>query len=110
MTAEFKLASQQNMFPTQFRHQEEGIRQISKAAGLEEAGDESKEMELSEGDSSRTVKINKNLPKDFKKELLSLFIEKKYVFAWDHTELKGIDPRVCQHRIPLKMDARPVRM
>ena len=32
------------------------------------------------------------------------------MFAWDHTELKGIDPRVCQHRIALKADARLVRM
>lgn len=32
------------------------------------------------------------------------------MFAWNHTELNSIDPRVCQHKIPLKMDAKPVRM
>ena len=26
------------------------------------------------------------------------------------TDMNGIDPRVCQHKIPLKMDAKPVRM
>ena len=41
---------------------------------------------------------------------MNLFMEYKDVFAWNHTELKGIDPRVCQHKIPLKMDAKPVRM
>ncbi|MCO5598443.1 hypothetical protein L7F22_052538 [Adiantum nelumboides] len=25
-------------------------------------------------------------------------------------ELKGIDPRVCQYKIPLRLDARPIRM
>ena len=50
------------------------------------------------------------MPDVFKKELCELFEEFQDVFAMDHTELKGIDPRVCQHRIPLKADAMPIRL
>ena len=67
VTAELKLATQQDMFPVHFRHQEEGIRQISKVASLEEAGDEFEEIKVNEDDGSRTVKINKNLPEEFKR-------------------------------------------
>ena len=58
----------------------------------------------------RTIRINKQLSEQMKENLKALFLEYKDVFAWDHTKLKGIDPRVCPHGIPLKMDARPVRM
>ena len=110
MSAELKLATQHEAFPAHFKHQEEGIRHISRMVSLEGAGEEVEELRLSEEEDSRTVKINKDLPDSLKQELLQLFKEYKDVFAWDHTELKGIDPRVCQHKIPLKMDARPVRM
>ena len=110
VTAELKLATQRTMFPAHFRHQEEGVRQVAKEASLEKGGNEEEEVKLGEGDDEKTIRINKNLPESFKKELLNLFVEYKDVFAWNHTELKGIDPRVCQHKIPLKMDAKPVRM
>ena len=32
------------------------------------------------------------------------------MFAWDHTNIKGVDPKVCQHRIPLIPTAKPVRL
>ena len=62
------------------------------------------------GKKERTVRVNKQFPDVFKKELCELFKEFEDVFAWDHTELKEIDPWVCQHRIPLKADARSVRL
>ncbi|MCO5551883.1 hypothetical protein L7F22_005389 [Adiantum nelumboides] len=58
----------------------------------------------------KKVRINKLLPGMFKEALETLFLEFKDVFAWDHMELKRIDHRVCQHKIPLRLDARPVRM
>lgn len=78
--------------------------------GLNKAREVSKERKLIEEDDTRTVKINKELLKKLKQEMMNLVTEYKDVFAWDHTELKGIDPWVCQHRIPLKVDARLVRM
>ena len=32
------------------------------------------------------------------------------MFARDHIELKEVDPSVCQHKVFLRMDAKPVRM
>lgn len=56
------------------------------------------------------IKINKELTEDLKQEIMNLCREYNVVFAWDHTQLKRIDPKVCQHRITLKKDARLVRM
>ena len=46
----------------------------------------------------------------FKEELARLFDEYKDVFSWDHSELKGVDPAVCHHRIPPIPNARPIKM
>ena len=62
------------------------------------------------GNLERTIRISKSVSEDFRDKFSELFHEFEDVFAWDHTELKGVDPEVCQHRIPLRMDARPVRM
>ena len=31
------------------------------------------------------------------------------MFAWSYKDLKGVDPAVCQHTIPLQDDAKPSR-
>ena len=50
------------------------------------------------------------LSEDFKEKLSELFHEIEDVFAWDHTKLKGFVLEVCQHRIPLRMNVRPIKM
>lgn len=82
---------------------------ITKMDSQEVTGDEVEEMPI-RGEEARTVRLNKQLPKITKKALSELFHEFEDVFAWDHTELKGIDPKLCEHKIPLKVDARPIRM
>ena len=56
------------------------------------------------------VNVNKQLLKEFKEELENLFKEYNDVFAQDHSELKRVDSVVCQHRIPLVPNARPIKM
>ncbi|MCO5571803.1 hypothetical protein L7F22_025551 [Adiantum nelumboides] len=56
------------------------------------------------------IKINKHLKKELKDKAWNLFLKFKDVFAWEHTDLKGVDPKVCQHNIPLKPDARPISL
>ena len=58
----------------------------------------------------KPVRVNKNLPAIFKSEGKKVFEEFKDVFAWEHTDLKGVDPNVCQHKIPLIPDAKPIRL
>lgn len=50
-----------------------------------------------EGDPTKTININKELPTTFKKSLSEIFHKFEDVFTWYHTELKGVDPKVCQH-------------
>ena len=42
-------------------------------------------------------------------ENVSIYTLKEYkdVFAWSYKDLKGVDPQVCQHTIPLKANAKP---
>ena len=40
-----------------------------------------------------------------KKKLYELFHESEDVFASDLTKFKGINLKVCQYKIPLRMDA-----
>ena len=49
------------------------------------------------GNQERTIRISKSVPEDFKEKLSELFHEFEDVFAWDHTELKGVDPEVYHH-------------
>ena len=58
----------------------------------------------------KMVKVERQLLGELKEKLAKLFEEYKNVFASDPSELKGVDPAVCQHKIPLVPDARPIRM
>ena len=72
-----KLAAQQGMFPAHFRHKEEGIRQVYKEAGQEVAGEE-----VQVGDEEkRTVRVIKQLPNQFRIDVLELFEKFQDVFA-----------------------------
>ena len=66
------------------------------------------EWNLGTAEDPKTIRVNKNLPDEFKTEARRVFEEFKDVFAWEHEDLKGVDPKVCQHRIPLIPDAKPV--
>ena len=45
-----------------------------------------------------------------KEELLvSTLKEYHVVFAWSYKDLKGVDPEICQHTIPMREDAKPSR-
>jgi hypothetical protein len=44
-----------------------------------------------------------------KKKFMELFREFKDVFSWSYEDLRGFDPNVIQHAIPIKEEAKPVR-
>ena len=67
--------------------------------GLEQA----KQVDLAElGQESKMVWIATDLEADEETILISTLKEYKDVFAWSYKDLKGVDPQVCQHTIPLK--------
>ena len=41
--------------------------------------------------------------------LVALLKDFKDVFAWSYEDMPGIDPEIVQHRIPLDLEARPVK-
>ena len=51
--------------------------------------------------------IATDLEPEEESELIKLLKEYKDVFAWSFKDLKGVDPAVCQHTIPMREDAKP---
>ncbi|MCO5583534.1 hypothetical protein L7F22_037445 [Adiantum nelumboides] len=62
-----------------------------------------------EREEPRPAYIADDLSKDEEELLLSLLKEYKDVFAWSYKDLKGVDPKICQHTIPTRDDAKPSR-
>eukprot|EP00253_Pinus_taeda_P003383 PITA_03383 len=56
----------------------------------------------------KTLNINPNLTDDKKQQLMKLLRENKEAFAWDYTDMNGISPELCTHRIYIKEGSRPV--
>eukprot|EP00253_Pinus_taeda_P023091 PITA_23091 len=57
----------------------------------------------------KTLNINKNLEKSQQEELTKIL--KKYftAFAWEYTDMRGIDPKTCIHQIYIEENNRPIR-
>ncbi|MCO5592354.1 hypothetical protein L7F22_046356 [Adiantum nelumboides] len=72
--------------------------------------EDAKKIDMVEpGDEPKPIYIATDLNPKEKKELINLLREYKDVFAWSYKDLKGVDPDICQHTIPLKIDAKPSR-
>ena len=70
--------------------------------------EQAKQVDLAElGQDPKTVWIATDLESEEETKLISTLKEYKDVFAWSYKDLKGVDPQVCQHTIPLKADAKP---
>ena len=41
--------------------------------------------------------------------LIAALKEYKDVFAWSYKDLKGVDPKICEHTIPKRDDVKPSR-
>ena len=49
------------------------------------------------------------LAKQEKKLLIETLRSYKDVFAWSGRDLKGVDPAICQHTIPMIQDDKPTK-
>ena len=61
-----------------------------------------------DGEDPKPVYIATDLNHEEEDELVRLLREYRAVFAWSYKDLKGIDPEIFQHTIPLKFDANQV--
>ena len=56
----------------------------------------------------KLVKIAKDLG-DYEAEIKDLLLQFKYVFIFTYKDMKGIPPYVCEHKIELQPETKPIR-
>ena len=59
------------------------------------------------GEEAKPVYIASDLTPEEEQELIALLMQYREVFAWSYKDLKGVDPSICQHTIPMKEDVKP---
>jgi hypothetical protein len=73
------------------------------------SADKLEEIDIGNGDKPRTTFINANLESGFREELIKLLKEYKDCFAWDYSEMPGLDRSIVEHRLPIKPGFRPYK-
>ena len=58
----------------------------------------------------KLVKIAQDLSPDKEVKLIQTLRDYMDVFAWTYKDLKGVDPTICQHTIPMKLEAKPIKL
>ncbi|GJS51171.1 reverse transcriptase domain-containing protein [Tanacetum coccineum] len=66
-----------------------------------------KQVEVTKGTNNLPVIIAKSLKDDEKEALLKVLKSHKWAIAWKITDIKGIDPRFCTHKILMEEDYKP---
>ncbi|GJX22870.1 DNA-directed DNA polymerase [Tanacetum coccineum] len=61
-----------------------------------------------EGDDKLPVIIAKNLKDEDKTALIKVLKSHKHAIAWKISDIKGIDPKFCTHKILMEENAKPV--
>ena len=57
----------------------------------------------------RSLNINANLDEQQQQKLIQVLSKYQQDFAWEYSDMKGIDPQLCTHHIYVEKDARPIR-
>jgi hypothetical protein len=69
--------------------------------------DELEEVDIGPGDKPRPTFISKKLSPCLQELMIVLLKEYADCFAWDYTEIPGLDRSIVEHRLPLKKEFRP---
>jgi hypothetical protein len=69
--------------------------------------DELEEIDIGPEDKPRPTFISKKLDSSLRELMIALLKEYKDYFAWDYTEMPGLDRSIVEHRLPLKKGFRP---
>jgi hypothetical protein len=73
------------------------------------SADKLDEIDIGDGDKPRPTFINANLDSSFREELIKLLKEYKDCFAWDYSEMPGLDRSIVEHRLPIKPGFKPYK-
>jgi hypothetical protein len=71
------------------------------------SADDLEEVDIGPGDKPRLTFISKKLDPVLRKEMIALLKEYRDCFAWDYTEMPGLDRSIIEHRLSLKKGFRP---
>ncbi|KAK1621182.1 hypothetical protein QYE76_026699 [Lolium multiflorum] len=71
------------------------------------SADELEEVDIGPGDKPRPTFISKKLDPHLRSQMIALLKEYPDCFAWDYTEMPGLDRSIIEHRLPLKKGFRP---
>ncbi|KAK1611681.1 hypothetical protein QYE76_035354 [Lolium multiflorum] len=71
------------------------------------SADELEEIDIGPGDKPRPTFISKKLGPHLRSLMIALLREYPDCFAWDYTEMPGLDRSIIEHRLPLKKGFRP---
>ena len=63
------------------------------------SADKLEEVDIGDGDKPRPTFISANLDSVFKEKLVTLLKEYKDCFAWDYSEMPGLDRSIVEHRL-----------
>jgi hypothetical protein len=73
------------------------------------SADKLEEIDIGDGDKPRPTFISANLDSGFRKELIKLLKEYNDCFAWDYSEMPGLDRFIVEHRLPIKPGFKPYK-
>ena len=71
------------------------------------SADDLEEVDIGPGDKPRPTFISKKLDPSLREPMIELLKEYRDCFAWDYTEMLGLDKSIIEHRLPLKKGFRP---
>jgi hypothetical protein len=71
------------------------------------SADELEEVDIGPGDKPRPTFISKKLNPELREAMITLLRGYTDCFAWDYTEMPGLDRSIVEHRLPLKPGFRP---
>jgi hypothetical protein len=71
------------------------------------SADELEEVDIGPGDKPRPIFFSKKLSPCLQELMIALLKEYADCFAWDYTEMLGLDRSIVEHRLPLKKGFRP---
>ncbi|MCO5565132.1 hypothetical protein L7F22_018803 [Adiantum nelumboides] len=86
------------------------MRELKEPGTSYDGPEKAKKIDLAESrEEPKPLYIATDLTKEEEQLLIATLKQYKDVFAWSYKDLKGVDPSICQHTIPLKSDAKPSR-
>jgi hypothetical protein len=66
------------------------------------SADELEEVDIGPGDKPRPTFISKKLDPSLRETMIALLKEYSDCFAWDYTEMLGLDRSIVEYQLPLK--------